>query len=371
MRGERQKRNILIRLIGLLAFLGLLTLCWSAAYWMTSSAFPKMWPDMSEFARWLTTCLLGFFLFFALMFLISTIFPRRHRELFQILLDAFRRIAKGDFNVKLDVNLDRHWGELVQGINHMAVQLREMEQLRQEFISNVSHEIQSPLTSISGFARALQNDNLSREERQHYLEIIEMESERLSKISENLLKLTSLEGKHHPMERVPYSLDQQLRAVVLACEPQWMAKELELELELERVTIVADQEMLMQVWTNLISNSIKFTPSGGRLQIRLQGGEREVAVHITDTGIGISPADQERVFERFFKADKSRSRTGGGSGLGLSIVKKIVELHEGRITLQSELGAGTTFTVTLPKNAGEGVEGSKRGSKPISPARAK
>lgn len=351
MSEPRRRKHIGLKLLAILGFLVVLAACWSAAYGITFSLLPKVWPQASDYARGVTSGLIGFFIFVLTMFLVSRLFPRRHMDLFRMLIDALRRISKGDFSVNLDVKMDHHWGELVDGINHMAEQLNEMEQLRQEFISNVSHEIQSPLTSISGFARALQNDSLTREERMHYLEIIETESARLSKISENLLKLTSLEGRQHPVERTKYNLDQQLRRIILACEPQWMEKELELDIALEKVEIVADEEMLNQVWNNLISNSIKFTPHRGRLQIQLQGTGQEVIVRVTDTGIGIAKEDQERVFERFFKADKSRNRTGGGSGLGLSIVKKIIDLHQGTITVQSELGEGTTFIVTLPVTA--------------------
>ncbi|WNC13301.1 HAMP domain-containing sensor histidine kinase [Brevibacillus brevis] len=364
MRERLWKYRYVLRLLGTLAFLVLFSLCWSAAYWITSFVYPRVWPEASDFAAGLSNVLLGFFIFVGAMFLVSRLFPRRHMDLFRMILDALRRISKGDFSVNIDLKVDRQWGELVQGINHMAVQLGEMEQLRQEFISNVSHEIQSPLTSISGFARALRNDSLTSEERMHYLEIIEMESERLSKISENLLKLTSLEGKHHPIEWKTYSLDKQLRRILLACEPQWQEKELELDVELEKVEIVADEEMLSQVWINLISNSIKFTESGGTLGIQLRGQGKEVVVQVSDTGIGISSEDRERVFERFFKADKSRTRTGGGSGLGLSIVKKIVDLHHGTISVQSQPGEGTTFTVTLPSQPPDRVGGAE-GAEPI------
>jgi signal transduction histidine kinase len=223
-----------------------------------------------------------------------------------------------------------------------------MEKMRQEFISNVSHEIQSPLTSISGFARALRDTRLSEEERAHYLDIIETESIRLSKMSDNLLKLTSLESEHHPFEPKRYRLDKQLRAVVLACEPLWLDKSIDMDVSLEEGEIDADPDLMNQVWGNLIHNSIKFTPRGGTIGVELQFRDGEAAVRISDTGIGIGEEDLPRIFERFYKADKSRNRAGGGSGLGLSIVKKIVDLHHGSIDVQSRPGEGTVFTVRLP-----------------------
>jgi len=280
---------------------------------------------------------------------------RRQIYLFIAWIDAMRRMSKGDFSVTLDAD-PRHLGQLgvlVRSFNEMASELGQMERMRQEFISNVSHEFQSPLTSIGGFARALRNEELTADTRRHYLQIIESESMRLSKLSDNLLKLTSLESNHHPFEAKSYRLDRQIRRVILGCEPQWLAKRLELDVDLDELAIVADEDLLNQVWSNLAHNAIKFTPEGGTISVRLSGSEQHVEVTVTDTGIGVSEADLHHLFERFFKADKARSRSAGGSGLGLSIVKKIVELHHGTVTASSRVGEGTSFRVELPRSAPE------------------
>src|SRR5690606_37847800 len=177
-------------------------------------------------------------------------------------------------------------------INYMSKELGQLEQMRQEFVSNVSHEIQSPLTSISGFARALQNEQLSHNERLHYLSIIEAESQRLSKLSDNLLKLTSLESSQHPFELKEYRLDKQLQHIVLSCEPQWSAKELELDLSFDKTNIIADKDLLDQVWMNLLNNAIKFTPDKGTISINISQLNGELSVAISDTGIGIAEKDQ-------------------------------------------------------------------------------
>lgn len=275
-------------------------------------------------------------------------------KLFGPIIEALERIAKGDFSVRVDSIFDRRShekavGELVHSVNQMASQLDQMESLRQEFISNVSHEIQSPLTSIRGFAQALQNDHLNPDERQHYLSVIDTESMRLSRITENLLKLASLESDQAKLEPKLYRLDRQIRNLILACEPQWTNKKLEMDVSLEEVAITADQDLLSQVWTNLLHNSIKFTPVGGRIAVVMcqQGDHVNFTIH--DTGIGIPEADQAHIFERFYKADKSRTRSDNdGSGLGLSIVQKIVGMHQGRVSVESQPGEGTTFTVRLP-----------------------
>ncbi len=271
-------------------------------------------------------------------------------NVFGPIIEATQRIAKGDFSVRLDntFRASEPVSVLVKSMNDMALELNQMEKMRQEFISNVSHEIQSPLTSIRGFAQALENDQLSLEERHHYLGIIENESTRLSRITEDLLKLASLESERLTFEPKPYRLDKQIRSLILISEPQWADKGLDMDVALEETEITADEDLLSQVWINLIHNSIKFTPQHGRVCISVRRQDGQMHFRISDTGIGISEDDQAHVFERFYKADRSRTRSAGGSGLGLSIAKKIVEMHRGTIEVDSRLGSGTTFAVCLP-----------------------
>jgi signal transduction histidine kinase len=269
---------------------------------------------------------------------------------FRPILEALERIAQGNFSTRLDLDAgnNRIVGRLATSVNRMAAELDQLESMRQEFISNVSHEIQSPLTSIRGFALALENDDLSPEERRHYLEIIRTESARLSQITEQLLNLAALESDRMRFEPKPYRLDRQIRDLVLACEPQWTEKALDVDMSLEELEVTADELLLSQVWNNPLHNSIKFTPLGGRIRLSLTRLGEHLEFRIADTGIGISEADQAHVFERFFKADRSRTRAEGGSGLGLSIAKKIVEIHKGTIAVESSPGSGATFVVSLP-----------------------
>jgi signal transduction histidine kinase len=333
---------------GIFVVFMMMMLSFSAAYFIEDYLHHLLGFFQSDFIRHLLTSILGFIILGFVGFFFSRIIRSKQRNLFKEIIDALKRIARGDFNVQLEsLKQDDPFTTLIDHINHMAQQLKEMEDMRQEFISNVSHEIQSPLTSISGFARALQVDQLSPEERSHYLSIIETESRRLSKLSDNLLKLTSLESDHHPFERKSYRLDKQLRDIILACEVQWVEKEIDMDVSLEKVLIIADEELMSQVWTNLIHNSIKFTPSGGTIQVHLHQDDNQAIIKVSDTGIGISEIDKVHVFERFYKADKARERSKGGNGLGLSIVKKIIDMHEGTICVQSEVGKGTTFTITI------------------------
>jgi len=269
----------------------------------------------------------------------------------QKLTQATKKLAKGDFDVRLKTNRADEIGDLTNSFNEMADELKQLEQMRQDFVSNVSHEIQTPLTSISGFALAMKSSSLVAEnDRNYYLDIIIAESERLSRLSDNLLKLASLDSEHHPFEATTYSLDEQIREVVVTCEPQWQAKGIRVDLEVpEAVKITADRDQLNQVWMNLLGNGIKFTPAGGQIEISVNVLEKEITFTITDSGIGIAQEQLEHVFERFYKTDRSRNRNIGGNGLGLAIVKKIVALHHGTIEMKSQLGEGTTVIVHLKR----------------------
>ncbi|MGB8455352.1 MAG: HAMP domain-containing sensor histidine kinase [Anaerocolumna sp.] len=264
-------------------------------------------------------------------------------------IEAMNKIASGDFNVHIKTNERDPFNEVADNINKMAKELCSLERLRQDFISDVSHEIQSPLTSISGFAALLRKGNLSESQISHYANVIEVESKRLSKLSENLLRLSNLESENNTLNLMKYQIDKQIESILLMLEPQWLAKSITLDVSLEKTIICGDEGLLSQVFINLLHNAIKFTPENGNIGINLSSSENVIKCKISDTGIGISPQDQLRIFERFYKADKSRDRSLGGNGLGLSIVKKIIDLHGGKISLTSEIGIGTEFTVLLPK----------------------
>jgi signal transduction histidine kinase len=344
--------NILKHALGVLAMLCYVILCLVAGHFVTPLLYGLLGVTPGELVRQVVTALVGIFFMGTAPTIFRIFHQPREMARWRAITVVLTRIAQGDFSARIETALPRGehpFQELVHGINDMAVELDRLERLRQEFISNVSHEIQSPLTSIGGFAQALRGEGLSLEQRRRYLEIIETEAGRLSKLSDNLLKLTALEAEQPPVELVPYRLDAQLRRVILAAEPQWNAKEIELEVGLEPTSISADQALLDQVWVNLLHNAVKFTPAGGTIAVRLHREGANAIVSVTDSGIGISAEDRERVFERFFKADRARNREAGGSGLGLALVKKIVSLHGGSVTVASTPGQGTTFTVSLPE----------------------
>jgi signal transduction histidine kinase len=267
----------------------------------------------------------------------------------QAMTSATKKLSQGNFDIHLNVKRKDELGILADSFNLMTKELSELEQMRKDFVSNVSHEIQSPLTSIRGYSEMLKDEAISSEERNIFLDIIQQETERLSRLSENLLKLASLESNHHPFHPESYRLDEQIRKLVAFLEPQWSKKRLKMNVRLEKINIVADQDQLNQVWLNLLSNSIKFTPEEGSIQVKLTEQDQKVIVDITDTGIGISKEAQQHIFDRFYTGDPARNRIKSGNGLGLSIAKKIVELHDGQIRVTSEVEKTTTFTVAIPK----------------------
>lgn len=296
-------------------------------------------------AAYLIAAVLGLIVGALASALLARMTGRGDRNLLEDIRVALESIAQGDFDVHLDTEIPSPFNEVVTSVNKMAHDLGTLEQQRQDFVSNVSHEIQSPLTSIGGFTDLLRDPHLEERTRQRYLDIVTSECRRLSGLSDNLLRLSSLDDARLALG--PFQLDEHVRSTVLALEPVWSAKDVHVELEAAPVRVEADAGLLAQVWTNLVQNAVKFTPAGGRVEVRVTAEVTGAArVQVIDTGIGISPEDLPHVFERFYRADKARG--AGGNGLGLALARRIIELHQGRITVVSESGRGSTFTVDLP-----------------------
>ncbi|WP_020614862.1 sensor histidine kinase [Paenibacillus daejeonensis] len=304
-------------------------------------------PSSSFIMTWMLNFVVYALIVGSLVVLLSAFFLVRP---IQKLTRATRQIAGGDFEVQLDIKQRGELGELARSFEKMARDLSQLEELRKEFVANVSHEIQSPLTSITGYAKALQHLPADESERVRYLGIIVDEAARMSKLSDNLLKLSLLESESQQLKPVSYSLAEQIRQVVITLEPQWRERRISLEFDLEEGEITADPDLLVQVWTNVLGNSIKFSPDESLVEVSTEQNAASWVVRITDHGIGIPLDDQERIFERFFKADRAHSGKHSGSGMGLAIVKRIVSLHHGHITVESELGSGTSLVIHLPQS---------------------
>lgn len=261
---------------------------------------------------------------------------------------ATREVAKGNFNVKLKTNSVNEIGQLIENFNTMTSELQKNEYLKKDFVSSVSHEFKTPITSIEGFAKLIKNRELTEEQFEEYTEIIIKETKRLSNLSSNLLKLSFLDSTGIEPTKSQFYLDEQIRNVILLLENQWEEKDIEFDIDMEEVLFEANEELLSQVWINLIQNAIKFSDKKGIIKIKLiKNLDNTILVTIQDEGIGIPSIHFDNIFDRFYKVDKSRSKEG--SGLGLSIVKRIVEISKGEIYFESDFKKGTVFYVKLNK----------------------
>ncbi|WP_034762388.1 HAMP domain-containing sensor histidine kinase [Rossellomorea vietnamensis] len=261
---------------------------------------------------------------------------------------ATKKIAGGDFSIQLHENRKDEIGTLAKSFTSMSRQLRQLENMRQEFVSNVSHEIQTPLSSLKGYANLLRSPSLSKEDQEYYTKVIESESTRLSKLSKQLLTLASLDKDQGVIKLEPVELTSMVQVLISQTRWLWEGKDLSLFFEADEVTYNGHGELLYQAFENLLSNSIKYTPRGGEIIITLLTESKGITFTIQDTGIGIPPEHMEKIFDRFYKVDESRSHERDSSGLGLSIVQKIISLHHGEIHVESDPNEGTTFKVTLP-----------------------
>jgi two-component system phosphate regulon sensor histidine kinase PhoR len=234
-----------------------------------------------------------------------------------------------------------------------VTELRQTERLRRELTANVSHELRTPLTSIKGFAEtlldgAMQDDVTCR----RFLAIIDGETDRLVKLVDDLLDLSLLESKRLTLELKPVDVSVLVAHTVDKLRPLAQTQRLTLHQSAPPgIVVSADADRLEQVLTNLVDNALKYTPEGGRVDVQVAAANGEIEVLVNDSGRGIGPEDLPHVFERFYRADRSRTRGSGGTGLGLAIAKHIVEAHGGRISVSSQPNAGTTFKVTLPRRA--------------------
>jgi signal transduction histidine kinase len=256
---------------------------------------------------------------------------------------ASKEVAKGNFDIYLYEKGDDEISQLCHDFNFMAKELKSIETLHKDFVSNVSHEFKTPITSIKGYASLIKKGNISIDQINEYSDIIIEESERLSLLSTNLLKLSELDSNIVTEHSTKFKLDEQIRKSVLILEPLWFKKNISFDLELETVEITSDKDLLQEVWINLMQNAIKFSNPQGIIKIKLNKNDEMIKVCIEDYGAGIADSDKGRIFERFYKGDKSHSKEG--NGLGLVIVKKIVELLSGKIYFESKEGKGTVFIV--------------------------
>ena len=326
-----------------------------------------------------TTCTLGFFinilsktlgyeftkddvhksaiLTFIVVIFISSIFTlidytRRHITVIRPtreIQSCLNKLTKGDFSSRVQLTVaESFFGDIANDINKLAKELSGVETLRNDFISNVSHEIKTPLSVIQNYGMLLTNPNIKDEERIEYAKVITNSSRNLAELVTNILRLNKLENQEiFPSQKV-FNLSEELCSSILMFEDIWNERDIEIVADIEQgIETTGDEALLSLVWNNILSNAFKFTNKGGRICVRLKLYNDKATIRIEDNGIGMSQETISHIFEKFYQGDNSHVMQG--NGLGLALAKRIIDIHHGEIDVLSEIGEGSTFIVTLPK----------------------
>ncbi len=270
------------------------------------------------------------------------------------ILETTERLAKGDFNARIELT-DSLFGsneltDISEHINTMAEELSGIETMRTDFVSNVSHEIKTPLAVINNYSELLKEPGVSEEERRQYVEAISQSVNGLSDLVTNILRLNKLENQKIYLDEKKYDLGEQLCECLIGFENIWEEKHIELETDIDdEVVVQKDPSLMTLVWNNLLSNAFKFTPDGGKVTVSVKREGEDAVVTVSDTGCGISAENGKHIFDKFYQGDTSHATRG--NGLGLALVKRVIEISGAKINVSSKVGAGTTITVRI--DAGE------------------
>ena len=263
------------------------------------------------------------------------------------IVEGMEELSAGNFSTRIELGKYDEMKKIEKSFNTLATELERTEILRSDFVNDLSHELKTPIVSISGLITLLKNENLPVEKRNHYLEVMESEANRLTQMTSNALYLSKIETQGILTHKESFNVSEQIRGCVLLLEKKWTEKNLTPSLDFDEYTISANEDLLKHVGMNLIDNAIKFSNPGSELMISSSEKNGELAVSVANYGVEISKSDYDAIFGKFFQCDKSRASEG--NGIGLSIVKHIVNLHNGKITVESKNGK-TVFTVVLPKS---------------------
>ncbi len=263
------------------------------------------------------------------------------------LSQATQAVAKGDFSVRINEETNvQAINVLLNDFNKMATELGSIEMFRSDFINNFSHEFKTPIVSICGFAHQLEKGGLTEEEQRAYAHIIASNAEHLASMASSVLLLTKLDNQEIIEGKEKYSLDDQIRDCILTMQNEWERKKLTLTIDLEEIEYFGNKEIVSHIWSNIISNAIKFTPENGEISIKMGQSNNVISVSVQDNGIGMSKEVLEHIFDKFYQGDKSHKTFG--NGLGLPLTRRIVTLCGGDISVQSEENKGSIFRVDLP-----------------------
>lgn len=258
-------------------------------------------------------------------------------------------LAAGDYNTRIKFKTflakTKIAKDFENSFNSMAAELQKTEMLRSDFVNNFSHEFKTPIVSIAGFAKLLKRGDLTEEQKEKYIDIIEEESMRLSNMATNVLTLAKIENQVMVGDITKFNISEQIRHSVLLLESKWAKKNIEFIIDFDEYTVAANEEMLKQVWINLIDNAIKFSPDNGKIEIDLIKSGKNVSVSVINMGETIDKEKMSRIFNKFYQGDESHASEG--NGIGLAVVKHIVSLHRGSVAVKSQNGI-TEFKVYMP-----------------------
>ena len=287
--------------------------------------------------------------FFIAMLLI-TILTKKIIDPLNQMNEAAKAIASGNFDKRVYIETDDEVGQLAGSFNFMAEELGKLEQFRKSFIANISHDFRSPLTSIKGFVQAIGDGTIPIEKQDKYLGIVLDETDRLIKLTNNILDLSNMEANKAELDITKFDINDEIRKLIIGMEQRITSKNLIVDLvfQKEKINVDADIEMIKRVLYNLIDNAVKFVSTNDKIRLETSIKGDKAIIRVTDTGLGISKENIKYIWDRFHKADKSRGKDKKGTGLGLSIVKQIINLHGEDIKVESVIDEGTTFVFTLP-----------------------
>lgn len=290
--------------------------------------------------------LLAMFSLFCLVLFVVYVGNLKINRAIKDLETATERVARGDFDVEVALTGNEDIDSYIVNFNKMVRELKGIETLKEDFISNVSHEFKTPLSVIQLYSKTLQKGSLDDATRAQYGKVLDDNIKKLTNLTTNILNLSRLENQEITLNKTEFFLDEQLRQCILSLEPEWSKKNINFELNLPSTKYVFCEELLAQVWQNIIGNAIKFSEQNGNIKIELYEENNYICVKIKDDGIGMTEETQSRIFDKFYQGDVSHSKDG--NGLGLALVKRILHICNAKINVSSSLNCGTTFIIYLP-----------------------